>query len=73
MMNTQQVRQFRERWQAVAAVERAERQAASMEQRWRQLNAIVRLAMGLQVTPKPDEDPVYQRWADLRRRMGEYR
>ena len=70
-MDKQLVREFRERWQAVAAVEIEEQRTASIELRWQQLNAILRLAVGLGVPlVKPGEDEeenaVRRRWAKLK-------
>lgn len=39
------VQQFRDRWQAVAAVEAEEQLNASIELRWQQLNSILRMAI----------------------------
>jgi len=36
-----------DRWQAVAVIEQWELQTASLELRWRQLNAVIGLALGL--------------------------
>jgi len=41
------VREFRDRWKAVAAVEAEEQKTASIELRWQQLNSILRMAIGL--------------------------
>ena len=38
---------YRDRWQAVAEIERQELQEASLDERWRQLNVAVGLAIGL--------------------------
>ena len=67
-MSEQSLRRYRERWQAVNAVEVAERRAAPMSLRWQQLNAIVRLAQGLGLPLKPDEEEavVWQRWAQIK-------
>ena len=46
-MNNQQARGFRERWQAVEAIEAKEQWTASIALRWQQMNATLRLAMGL--------------------------
>jgi hypothetical protein len=58
--------QFRERWQAVEA---QEQQTAFIALRWQQLNAILRLAIGLNL-PLSDLDAQemsgYQRWAKLK-------
>lgn len=63
-----QAKFFRDRWQAVAQIEREEERAFSIEQRWQQLNAILRLAQGLELSVLPDDDEmlVYRRWAKLK-------
>ncbi len=63
---------FRDRCQAVAAIEAQEQQAASMELRWQQLNSILRMAVGLGVPTmeSSDEDLIgYKRWTKLRNLM----
>ncbi len=70
-MDKRQVREYRERYQAVAAIEAQEQRSATIELRWRQLNAILRLAFGLElsITNTDDETVVYQRWAKLKRQL----
>jgi len=68
-MDDQQAREFRERWQAVAAIEAEEQRVASMALRWQQMNAILRLAMGLGLPltePDEEEEDVRRRWARLK-------
>jgi hypothetical protein len=68
-MNAQLIREYRERWQAVAAVELEEQRAASVALRWQQLNAIVRMAVDLGLPLKEsdkEETIVWQRWARLK-------
>jgi hypothetical protein len=64
------IREYRERWQAVADRETEERRQESIYLRWRQLNAILCLAMGLGWTPTcRDEEEVAKvrrRWAVLK-------
>ena len=63
------VREYRARWQAVAEVEEAERQQATLEERWAMLNAIVRMAVALGVdlgAEREDEALDWQRWARLK-------
>ncbi len=38
-------RQFRERWQAIAAFEDAEQQALTIDQRWQQMNRLLAMAL----------------------------
>lgn len=64
-MNKQQVLEWKARWQAVNAFEREERRAASIEDRWLQLNGIVGLLYGLDRLPGHSEAElaaVRQRW-----------
>ncbi|MCK4452507.1 MAG: hypothetical protein KAX26_18200 [Anaerolineae bacterium] len=62
------MKQFRKRWQAVAALEREEQREASVALRWQQLNAILRLAIGLGLPLREqfEEEIVRQRWAKLK-------
>jgi len=69
-MNSQQAKEFRNRWQAVSAVEAEEQRAASLALRWQQTNAILRLAVGLGL-PLAEEDSeeieaVRRRWELLK-------
>jgi len=68
-MDAQLAKAYREQWQAVAAREAEEQRTASLEVRWRQLNAILRLAMGLRLplgdTDRQEQD-VRERWAKLK-------
>ena len=55
------------RWHAVEEVERQEIQSATTELRWQQLNAVIRMAIGLGVyESNKDETEVFQRWAKLK-------
>jgi hypothetical protein len=69
MLDSTLAKQFRDRWQAVAAVQDQEQRAASIALRWKQLNAIWQLALGMGVWPEPDktENLVLERWARLKR------
>ena len=69
MLDSQLAKQFRDRWQAVATVEDQEQRAASIGLRWKQLNAIWQLALGLGMQSEPDETEVLvrERWARLKR------
>ena len=63
------VKEFRDRWQAVAAIEAEEQRMASIALRWQQTNAILRLAIGLGLPlTEPDEEKeiVRQQWAKLK-------
>ena len=59
------------RWQAVADIERQELQTASIELRWRQLNAVVGMALGLGILNSDDsEAEIHQRWANLKEKLA---
>ncbi|MEA3339394.1 MAG: hypothetical protein U9R15_05455 [Chloroflexota bacterium] len=68
-MNSRQAKEFRERWQAVEAVEAEERITASIAARWQQTNAILCLAIDLGLPPEEDGveiEVVRRRWARLK-------
>ena len=63
------VREYRARWQAVSEVEEAEQRQATVEDRWRRLNAILKMAINLGLdlrAQNEDEAIVWQRWARLK-------
>jgi hypothetical protein len=69
VMDPQLVREYRARYDAVAQVEAAERQASTLEERWERLNALVRMAVALGVdlrAESPDDAEVWARWARLK-------
>lgn len=69
-MQAQDARDYRRRWQAVAAIEEAERRRASLDERLRQLNSLLGMAraLGMDLTRlEADEHIVYRRWAQLKR------
>jgi hypothetical protein len=71
-VDKQLVREFRERWRAVEAVDLAEQQRSPVAWRLLQMDAIYEFAAGLQLTrtdSSEDKAAVYERWAKLRRRM----
>ena len=57
---------YQDRWKAVAEIEIVEQRQASMAQRWRKLNSLVRMAAGLGLLRKEDDDAqvsiVRNRW-----------
>jgi hypothetical protein len=66
-MDSRTARQFRERWLAVAAIEDAEQQAMSLEERWQQLNRLLAMAIALQLDLSDrEEDMVRERWIRLK-------
>jgi len=69
-MNAEEVRLFRERWQAVNEIERQELRAMSLETRLQKMDSIRKLAKGLGFLLKPDESEsvVFDRWASLKKK-----
>ena len=68
-MDSHLIREYRERYQAVANVELAEQRAASVSSRWQQLNSLleIALALGLRVNEADKEEmDVWIRWARLK-------
>jgi hypothetical protein len=58
---------YRDRWRAVAAIEREEQRAVSLTERWKQLNYLYLLGQGLALPSKESlEETVWQRWAQLK-------
>ena len=61
------MRDYVDRWKAVAEIEQQEAASASIDLRWQQLNAIVGLAIGLGILKAdPSEQEGYLRWGELR-------
>ena len=68
-IDAQELRAYLARWQAVAAFEAAEQKAATFTLRWQQLNAILRLAAALGISPEADSEAieaVRSRWNRLK-------
>lgn len=68
-MTRSQAEAFRHRWQAVAATEAEEHRSASLQPRWKQLNALRCLAGGLDLavgSVDEQEKSVWKRWARLK-------
>ena len=60
---------YRNRWKRVAAIESIEQKEAPFVQRWRQLNAIMRMAaaLGLQIVRDEEQETVvHKRWNYLK-------
>lgn len=69
-MNAADARAYIDRWREVEQIEQLEAQAASVQERWQQLNRLVGLAYVLGLFAKPvssQEEAVWQRWAILSR------
>jgi hypothetical protein len=67
-MDVGDIKFYRERWKAVEEIERQELRAMSMEQHWKQLNAIIRRGIRLGISRGDDdgEMEVFRRWAKLK-------
>lgn len=67
-MDVGDIRFYEERWKAVEQIERQELRASTVQSNWRHLNAIMRLAIGLNFRRDDDDDElaVFQRWARLK-------
>jgi hypothetical protein len=63
---------YRERWREVERIERLEAQSATIQDRWRQLNAAKKRATRLGITRKEDdgEMDIFLLWADLRKKYA---
>ena len=69
MLDQETLAAYRRRWQAVAEFEAAERRAASPAERWQQMNALLRMALALELPLADDDqeaDEVRRRWNKLR-------
>ncbi len=67
-MDVGDIRFYKERWKAVEEIERRELRAASIQDNWRHLNAIIGrgLALGLKRGNDDGEMQVFERWAKLK-------
>jgi len=63
----QDLKAYQTRWEVVEAIQREERRSASLELRWRQLNAVYGMAKGLGLLQRDlSEAGVFERWALLK-------
>lgn len=68
-----QAREFRDRWLAVEEIQRREARGASMELRWRQLNAAYAMGRELRLSAeRSEETQVRQRWAKLKEKASPF-
>jgi hypothetical protein len=68
-MNAEEIRfHLRGRWKAVEEIERQELRAMTLEDHWRQLNAIARFAIetGMERQDDDGENEVWARWTKIR-------
>ena len=63
---------YRERWREVERIERLEVQSATIQDRWRQLNAVKRRAIRLGITRKEEDSEmaIFLLWAKLREKYA---
>jgi hypothetical protein len=64
-MDARELRAYRNRWHAVAAIEKEEQRQATLAFRWRQLNRLTAMAaaLGLRLIDRREElDTVRRRW-----------
>jgi hypothetical protein len=69
VLDREALKAYQARWEAVAAVEEAERGQATLAERWREMNAILRMAIALGLKLEEDEveiAAVHRRWNRLR-------
>lgn len=68
-MDTGDIRFYRERWKDVEEFERQELRSTSVLERFRQINAIYRLAKGLGYSFETDKNEliIFERWARLKK------
>ena len=68
-MNKSDAKAYIERWKEVERIEKEEARTASIQDRWKKLNALFGLALELGLLDKETnqkEEIVWQRWAILR-------
>jgi hypothetical protein len=68
-MRKSQIDAYKRRWRALHEIEIQETRAATYAERWKKLNAIYGLGLGLGLVSHRFEDelPVHLRWAELKR------
>jgi hypothetical protein len=66
------MQEYQAHWKAVEEIQAEERRSASLELRWRQLNAAYGMAKSLGLLqPDPTEMEVYKRWAILKKNWAD--
>lgn len=68
-MTPSEAKAYRDRWQAIAAVEAEERRSSTLQQRWEQMNSLRGLMIGLNLpaaSTTDQEKTVWERWARLK-------
>ena len=70
-MDKERAKKFLDRWEAIEVVHLREARTATLELRWRQLNAVYRLSRKLNLlSDQPDETRGDERWARLREKAS---
>jgi hypothetical protein len=73
MISKEDLRTYQTRWVEVEVVIAEERRNASLELRWRQLNAAYAMAIGLGLQAKDtSEAGVHARWAKLKEKAASH-
>ena len=68
-LNQETLLAYKKRWQIVAQKEEAERKNTTVAERWRKVNALLRMAAALDLQTHHNESPyeiTYQNWNRLR-------
>jgi hypothetical protein len=67
------IKAYQAQWEVVNAIQKEERRTASLELRWRQLNAAYGMAKSLGLLrPDPSEAGVHERWAKLKEKAAKH-
>lgn len=65
------IKAYHIRWETIDSIQQEERRTASLELRWRQLNAAYGMAKSLGLLrPDPSEAGVHERWAKLKEKVA---
>jgi hypothetical protein len=64
------IKTYRDRWRAVEEIERQELRGSTPQENWRQLNAIIRRSIRLEMAPRGDEGEmnIFNRWAVIKKK-----
>ncbi len=74
MLLKDEIQAYHNRWEEVNKIQAEERRSASIELRWRQLNAAYGLAKALGVLRRdPSELGVFEKWAKLKEKAESQR
>jgi len=74
MTLSEDLRAYQERWAIVETIQNEERRSASLELRWKQLNAAYGMAKGLGLLQSDESEIlVFERWARLKEKVTNQR